>query len=67
MEDYYGINRVELANFRYHTFREFRIYKKTLQQNVDDEFKNEVLEQINIMKSDNSLFAGMVRYFDAIL
>jgi hypothetical protein len=67
MEDYYGINRVELANFRFQTYREFRIYKKTLQQNIDTDFKNEVVAQIEFMKSDKALFAGMIRYFDNLL
>ncbi len=67
MEDYYGINRVELANFRFQTYREFRIYKKTLLQEIDTDFKNEVLAQIEFMKSDKAIFAGMIRYFDSIL
>ncbi len=64
MEDFYGINRVELANFRYNTFRQFRIFKMALNENIPSALRNEVIKQIAFMKSDKALFAGMVRFFD---
>lgn len=67
MEDFYGINRVELKNFRYAKFREFRIFKKVLGENISDSLRKDILKQIAFMKSDKSLFAGMVRYFDRVL
>lgn len=67
MEDFYGINRVELANLRYNTFREFRIFKKTLNETIPNSLRNDIVKQIDFMKSDKALFAGMVRYFDRAL
>ena len=67
MEDFYGINRIELANFRFQTFRQFRIYKRTIQENISTDLRKDVLKEIDFMKSDKALFAGMIRYFDAIL
>ncbi len=66
-EDFYGINRMELRNFRYQVFRQFRVYKHTLKEKIPDELKAEVAKQISLMKSDKYLFAGMCRYFDGIL
>ncbi len=67
MEDFYGINRIELANFRYSTFRQFRIFKKAIHENIPNGLRNDIIKQIDVMKSDKSLFAGMIRYFDGIL
>lgn len=67
MEDYYGINRVELSNFRFHTFRKFRIFKKAILENIPIDLKKDILKEIEFMKSDKALFAGMIRYFDTIL
>jgi hypothetical protein len=67
MEDYYGINRVELANFRFQTFRKFRIFKKAIRENIPTNLKNDILKEIEFMKSDRALFAGMIRYFDNVL
>jgi hypothetical protein len=67
MEDFYGINRIELANFRYFTFRNFRTYKKMLNENISSGLRKDLIKEINFMKSDKSLFAGMVRFFDNIL
>jgi hypothetical protein len=67
MEDFYGINRVELANFRYQIFRKFRIFKHLISQNIEANLKNEIKEEMNFMKSDKALFAGMIRYYDTVL
>lgn len=64
-EDFYGINRIELQNFRYQVFRQFRIYKHTLKDTISPDLKTEVENQILLMKSDKYLFAGMCRYFDS--
>ena len=67
MEDYYGINRIELKSVRYGIFRLFRAFKKALPQITHVPTQKEIIEQIDFMKSDKSSFAGMVRYFDEIL
>lgn len=67
MEDYYGINRIELKSVRFSIFRLFRTFKKSLPHITDVPTKKDVMKQIDFMKSDKSLFAGMVRYFDEIL
>lgn len=64
MEDFYGINRIELKNFRYFIFTKFRAFKKAHAALTDVETKKEVKKQIDDMKSDRYLFAGMNRYFD---
>jgi hypothetical protein len=64
MEDFYGLNRIELKNFRYQTFSVFRIFKKSVAELPNGATKNQVLKQIEKMKSDKYLFAGMNRYFD---
>lgn len=66
-EEFYGINRIELKNFRYQVFRQFRIYKHTLRENITNGLRVEIERQILLMKSDKYLFAGMCRYFDRIL
>ncbi|NJK97896.1 MAG: hypothetical protein HC905_25980, partial [Bacteroidales bacterium] len=66
-EDFYGINRIELKNIRYKVFRSFRIIKKSINFIDDPEMKEEILAQIRDMLSDDSLFAGMNRFFNARL
>jgi uncharacterized protein (TIGR02646 family) len=67
MEDFYGINRVELRTTRYEIFRFFSIIKKSLASITDMQLRKDMLKQIEIMKADKALFAGMIRYFDTIL
>lgn len=66
-EDYYGINRIELKNIRYKVFRAFRIIKKSINFIDDPEMKEEILAQLKDMLSDESLFAGMNRFFNTKL
>lgn len=66
-EEFYGINRIELKNFRHQVFRQFRVYKRILRENITNGLRAEVESQIELMKSDKYLFAGMCRYFDRIL
>jgi hypothetical protein len=67
MEDFYGINRIELKNFRYSIFSKFRLFKKALASLTDVPIRKEVKKQIDDMLSDRYLFAGMNRYFDSVL
>jgi uncharacterized protein (TIGR02646 family) len=67
MEDFYGINRVELKSFRYNLYRLFRAIKVALPNVTDVAIKKDIVKQIEFMKSDKALFAGMIRYFDDIL
>jgi hypothetical protein len=66
-EDCYGINRIELKNFRYQVFRQFRVYKRVLNENIPIELRKDVENQIVLMKSDKYIFAGMCKYFDGKL
>lgn len=67
MEDFYGINRIELKNFRYFIFTKFRAFKKAYASLTDVAIKREIKKQIDDMISNRYLFAGMNRYFDNIL
>lgn len=67
MEDFYGINRIELRNFRYSVFSKFRVFKLAHTSLTEKAVKREVKKQIDDMLSDRYLFAGMNRYFNAIL
>ena len=66
-EDFYGLNRLELKNFRYQTFSIFRVFKEAHKQLSDSTTKNQILKRIERMKSDKYLFAAMNRYFDTKL
>jgi uncharacterized protein (TIGR02646 family) len=63
-EDFYGINRIELKNFRYSVYKNFRAFKMAYNALTDESVKNEVKKQIETMLSDKYLFAGMNRYFN---
>lgn len=67
MEEFYGINRIELKSYRYSIFRTFRILKKCLPTISDQQLRQDILLQINRMQDDSAIFAGMVRFFDKIL
>lgn len=67
MEDCYGINRIELKNFRYSVFKNFRAFKKAYAALNDAATKREIEKQLADMKSPRYIFAGMNRYFDAHL
>ena len=66
-EESYGINRIELKNLRYSVFKNFRAFKRALPEIADAVIRREVEEQINSMLSSKYNFAGMNRYFNAIL
>ena len=66
-EDFYGLNRIELRNFRYLIFAKFRAFKLSYRVLTDAFVKKEIEKQLKSMLSDKYLFAGMNRYFDTIL
>lgn len=66
MEEFYGINRIELKSLRYSIFRTFRTYKKVLNEDIPENLRKDIIREINNMKSNKSIFAGMIRYFDSI-
>jgi hypothetical protein len=67
MEDFYGINRIELKNFRYQIFRIFRILKKAHNDSTEPGFKREIKREIDQMVTNKFLFSGMNKYFDGRL
>lgn len=68
MEDFYGINRIELKTLRHQIFRTFRAMKKMYPGLDDaDPMKAEIRSIIDVMLSDKRAFAGMCRYFDSKL
>lgn len=67
VEDFYGLNRIELKNLRYSIFTKFRAFKMAYKALTDVTIKNEIKKQIDDMLSDKYLFAGMNRYFDTVI
>jgi len=64
-ENFLGINREELLEKRYETFRVFRSFKRTLGKLKDDaELLSETEEIIQIMQQQVSVFSGMCKYFN---
>lgn len=63
-EDYYGLNRIELRNYRYKTYKIYQLFKQSLSKLSDETLKAQVLQQLEEMRANNYLFAGMNRYFD---
>ena len=64
-EDYYGLNRIELRNYRYKTYKIYHLLKRSLAKLSDETLKAEVLQQLEEMRTKDYLFAGMNRYFEA--
>lgn len=67
MEDFYGLNRLELKNLRYAVFNKFKTFKRVLPMITDAAMRTEAQNRINEMLHSKHTFAGMSRYFDAIL
>lgn len=67
MEDYYGINRIELKNLRYRVFKMFRVLKLSLPVVTDVKLKTEIQNQLDDMLSSSFTFAGMNRFFNQTL
>lgn len=64
----YGLNRTELKNLRYQTYQTFKVFKTVLAEpTLTPATRQKVQAQITTMKQANASFAGMVRYFDALL
>jgi uncharacterized protein (TIGR02646 family) len=63
-EDFYGLNRIELKNFRYKIYKTFQVMKHSLSDLKDEVLRAEVQQQLQAMQADKYLFAGMNRYFN---
>ena len=64
---YYGLNRKELKSLRYAIYRPYRVLKTTLENDrTSPEIRNGIRNTIEEMKAPRALFAGMIRYFDAL-
>ena len=63
-EKYYGINRIELKNFRYSVYSLFRVLKMSHGALPEGAIKKETKKQIDNMLLSKYLFSGMNRYFD---
>ena len=65
----FGINRKELCTFRYQIFKNFKLAKMALSQpgRFSAELIEMATEQIKAMKAGNAPYAGMIRYFDAVM
>lgn len=64
--DFYGLNRQELLSLRHKEFKKFRVFKKSLNENPTPALRTETEDIINDMLTDESTFAGMMRYFDSL-
>lgn len=63
----YGLNRQELKDSRYHTFKTYRTFANTLKDpGISDATRLANKEMIEDMKADKARFAGMIRYFDSL-
>lgn len=63
-EDYMGLNRLELKQFRYQVYTKFRTFKRSLAFINDPGMLAEIQSQVQEMMAPNYLFAGMNRFFD---
>ncbi|MBI1786101.1 MAG: hypothetical protein HYR60_00930, partial [Acidobacteria bacterium] len=64
MEECFGLNREELAGWRYQTYRALRVLCMYLERlPKDDALRRQTVQEILRMRSDRSAYAGMVRYF----
>jgi len=64
-ENFYGLNRIELKNFRYKIYKIFQVMKHSLNDLKNETLRAEVQQQLQAMQTDKYLFAGMNRYFAA--
>ena len=67
MENFYGINRIELKTFDILFLQNSGLLKKHILFLQMKPTKREVKKQIDDMISDRYLFAGMNRYFNMVL
>jgi hypothetical protein len=63
-EKFYGINRIELKNFRYEVFTIFRSFAVAYSNLNDEVVKQEIKKQLDNMRSDKYIFAGMNNFFN---
>ena len=67
-EEDLGLNRIELQELRFKEFEKFRVFKLTLQEpNISSGLKSQVRAAITNMLADDAAFAGMLRFFDALI
>lgn len=64
--EFYGLNRQELLDLRYNEVKKFRVFKKSLAENISAALKTETQKVINDMLDIKSSFAGMINYFDSL-
>ncbi len=62
-EEYYGLNRVELKSFRYKTYKTFQVLHLAAHKMPDPQLRAAIQQRVHAMQADDSLFAGMNRYF----
>jgi hypothetical protein len=65
-EEVFGINRLELCQFRYKIFRTFRVlWLGAERQDVPQDLRDECNEQLAEMIADDAPFSGMLRFFSS--
>ncbi len=64
MENFYGINRVELRRLRFQEYRHLKVYRLAIKNNIDAELVTESKAMITEMTADDYPFAAMLRYFN---
>lgn len=63
----YGLNRLELKQFRYKTFQSYRVHRKaSVRLDVPADIRAENAAMVTRMTEEDWPFAGMIRYFEAI-
>ena len=66
-EDGFGLNRKELRDLRYRKYSTYRTFKNLIDSGeLSQNLLEDVQKQIDSMKTDKALFAGMIRYFDQL-
>lgn len=65
IEKYLGLNRLELKQLRYDAYVKFMVFRKTLSEpSISPQTRADVQAVVDEMKTDNGIYAGMMRYFD---
>jgi hypothetical protein len=62
-----GLNRLELKQLRYEWYDSYAIYRLALSESsISQSLKNRVIQKIEELRSSESPFAGMIRYFEKL-
>lgn len=65
LDNFYGLNRLVLKQFRWQIYYSYMVHKETLQDpGISTATKKLNEDAINYMKSDEHAYAGMIRFFD---